>query len=126
MADSKSASGVGSGGMVSKIEAARIATAAGIDLAIISGHGPHALARVTHTGHGTVFVGEGHPSAGKAWIAGGLTSGGPIRVDEGAAKALRAGNRLTAAGETVVEGNVESGDSVERIGRGWCKGRVWQ
>src|SRR3546814_1159730 len=56
MADRKSSSGMGSGGMVSKIEAARIATAAGIDLAIISGHGPHALARFTHTGHGTVFV----------------------------------------------------------------------
>src|SRR3546814_10545385 len=54
MADRKSSSGMGSGGMVSKIEAARIATAAGIDLAIISGHGPHALARFTHTGHGTV------------------------------------------------------------------------
>ncbi|RIA43590.1 glutamate 5-kinase [Hephaestia caeni] len=128
MADRKSSSGMGSGGMVSKIEAARIATAAGIDLAIISGHGPHALARFTHTGHGTVFVGEGHPTARKAWIAGGLTSGGTIRVDEGAAKALRAGNSLLSAGATAVEGNFARGDIVEivstkgrRIARGLCE-----
>ncbi|MCM8731827.1 glutamate 5-kinase [Hephaestia sp. GCM10023244] len=128
MADNKSSSGMGSGGMVSKIEAARIATGAGIDLAIISGHGPHALARFTHTGHGTVFIAEGHPSARKAWIAGGLTSGGTIRVDEGAAKALRAGNSLLSAGATAVEGNFARGDIVEivsvkgrRIARGLCE-----
>ncbi len=128
MADRKSSSGMGSGGMVSKIEAARIATTAGIDLAIISGHGPHALARFTHTGHGTVFLGEGNPSARKAWIAGGLTSGGTIRVDKGAIKALRAGNSLLSAGVTAVEGNFARGDIVEivstdgqRIARGLCE-----
>src|SRR3546814_11439380 len=118
MADRKSSSGMGSGGMVSKIEAARIATAAGIDLAIISGHGPHALARFTHTGHGTVFVGEGHPSARKAWIAGGLTPGGTIRVDEGAAKALRAGNRLLSAGAPAVEGHFARSDDVANVPTG--------
>src|SRR3546814_2735953 len=87
MADRKSSSGMGSGGMVSKIEATRIATAAGIDLAIISGHGPYALARFTHTGHGTVFVGERHPSARKAWISGVITSGCTIRHDIGRTKA---------------------------------------
>jgi glutamate 5-kinase len=128
MADRKSSSGMGSGGMVSKIEAARIATTAGIDLAIISGHGAHALARFTHTGHGTVFLGEGNPSARKAWIAGGLTSGGTIRVDKGAIKALRAGNSLLSAGVTAVEGNFARGDIVEivstdgqRNARGLCE-----
>jgi len=128
MADRKSASGMGSGGMVSKIEAARIATTAGMDLAIISGHGPHALARFTHTGHGTVFLGEGSPSARQAWIAGGLTSGGTIRVDAGAVKALRNGNSLLSAGVISVEGNFHRGDIVEivgpdgrRIARGLCE-----
>src|SRR3546814_15470320 len=96
----------------SKIEAERIATAAGIALAIISGHGPHALARFTHTGHGTVVVGEGHPSARKAWIAGGLTAGGTIRGDAGAAKAWRAANSLLSAGPTAAEGNYAAGDKV--------------
>jgi len=128
MADRKSSSGMGSGGMVSKIEAAKIATTAGMDLAIISGHGAHALARFTHTGHGTVFLGEGSPSARKAWIAGGLTSGGTVRVDEGAAKALRNGNSLLSAGVTSVEGNFHRGDIVDilgpdgrRIARGLCE-----
>ena len=128
MADGKSSSGMGSGGMISKIEAARIATTAGINLAIISGHGPHALARFTHTGHGTVFLGEGSPTARKAWIAGGLTSGGTIRVDDGAAKALRNGNSLLAAGVIGVTGNFNRGDIVEivaadgkRLARGLCE-----
>jgi glutamate 5-kinase len=128
MADRKSSSGMGSGGMVSKIEAAKIATTAGIDLAIISGHGAHALARFTHTGHGTVFIGEGSPSARQAWIAGGLTSGGTVRVDEGAVKALRTGNSLLSAGVTSVEGNFHRGDIVDivgpdgrRIARGLCE-----
>ena len=106
----------------------RIATTAGIDLAIISGHGPHALARFTHTGHGTVFLGEGSPTARKAWIAGGLTSGGTIRVDDGAATALRNGNSLLAAGVIGVTGNFNRGDIVEivaadgkRLARGLCE-----
>jgi glutamate 5-kinase len=118
MADRRSASGMGSGGMVSKIEAAKIATAAGIDLAIISGRTPHALARFAEAGRGTVFFGEGSPGARKAWIAGGLTSGGTIRVDEGAAVALRSGRSLLPAGVTRVEGDFRRGDVVEIVGPG--------
>jgi len=118
MADRRSASGMGSGGMVSKIEAAKIATTAGIDLAIISGRTPHALARFSETGRGTVFLGEGSPGARKAWIAGGLTSGGTIRVDDGAAQALRSGRSLLPAGVTGVEGDFRRGDVVEIVGPG--------
>jgi len=115
MADAKSASGMGSGGMVSKIEAAKIATAAGIDLAIISGREPHALARFAEAGHGTVFLGEGSSSARKAWIAGRLTSVGTIRVDAGATRALASGNSLLPAGVTAVEGQFHRGDMVEIV-----------
>jgi len=128
MADRRSASGMGSGGMVSKIEAARIATGAGIDLAIASGRIAHALARFAETGHGTVFLGENSPGARKAWIAGGLTSGGTVRVDAGAAAALRNGRSLLPAGVTAVEGSFRRGDVVEivdpegkRIARGLCE-----
>jgi glutamate 5-kinase len=117
-ADRRSASGMGSGGMVSKIEAAKIATAVGIDLAIVSGRTAHALARFAETGRGTVFLGEGSPGARKAWIAGGLTSGGTIRVDEGAVMALRNGRSLLPAGVTGIEGDFRRGDVVEIVGPG--------
>ncbi|HEU4959783.1 MAG TPA: glutamate 5-kinase [Sphingomonas sp.] len=116
MADGRSASGMGSGGMVSKVEAARIAAGAGIDLAIVSGRVPHALARFAETGRGTVFLGERGSSARKAWIAGGLTSGGTIRVDAGAARALKSGTSLLPAGVTSVEGSFHRGDVVEIVG----------
>jgi glutamate 5-kinase len=128
MADGRSASGMGSGGMVSKIAAARIATGAGIDLAIASGRVPHALARFAATGHGTVFLGEARPGARKAWIAGGLTSAGTIRIDRGAADALAGGRSLLPAGVTQVEGDFRRGDVVEvvdpenrRVARGLCE-----
>lgn len=125
MADNRSASGMGSGGMVSKIEAARIAAGAGIDLAIISGRIPHALSRFAETGRGTVFLGEESHGARKAWLSGGLTEAGVIYIDRGAAQALRDGNSLLPAGMTRVEGEFARGDLVlirddrgRRIARG--------
>lgn len=71
MADGGSASGMGSGGMVSKVAAARIATAAGAALAIASGRVDHPLdGEVRHT----LFVAERTAPARKAWLAGGLTA----------------------------------------------------
>ncbi|MFS0771724.1 glutamate 5-kinase [Sphingomonas sp. 1P08PE] len=109
MADAGSASGMGSGGMVSKIAAARIATGAGIPLAIasgrvdapLSGERPH-----------TLFVAERTATARKAWLSGGLTAAGTIRVDAGAAAALVGGGSLLAAGATAVEGDFARGDLV--------------
>jgi len=112
MADSKSSSGMGSGGMVSKIEAARIAASAGIDLAIISGHKEHALRHFFDTGHGTVFYGEGTHGARKAWLSGGLTEEGTIWIDKGAVQALQNGNSLLPAGTLRIEGNFARGDLV--------------
>ena len=109
MADGGSASGMGSGGMVSKIAAARIATGAGAHLAIASGRMEHPLAGDPRH---TLFVAERAASARKAWLAGGLTARGRVHVDAGAARALAAGGSLLAAGVTGVEGAFGRGDLV--------------
>lgn len=112
MADGGSGSGMGSGGMVSKIAAARIATAAGAHLAIVSGHRDHPLNAFADSGHGTVFVAEKAAPARKAWLAGGLTAKGEIHIDAGAVRALRGGNSLLAAGAVRVAGDFRRGDLV--------------
>jgi glutamate 5-kinase len=113
MADSRSGSGLGSGGMVAKLQAAKIANAAGAHLAILSGKLDRPLARFAETGRGTVFVAAGGARAKKAWLAGRLTAKGRLQVDAGAAKALRDGRSLLAAGVTAVDGRFERGDVIE-------------
>lgn len=115
MADGGSASGMGSGGMISKLEAARIAQAAGAHLAIISGHHDRPLAAFEASGRGTVFVAEKGASARKAWLAGRLTSKGRIHVDAGAANALADGRSLLPAGATGVEGRFSRGDVLDIV-----------
>lgn len=109
MADKGSASGMGSGGMVSKIAAARIANAAGAHLAIASGRVEHPLS--TAARH-TLFAAEKTAPARKAWLAGGLTARGTIHVDAGAARALATGKSLLAAGATRIEGSFTRGDLI--------------
>ncbi|TPG14451.1 glutamate 5-kinase [Sphingomonas oligophenolica] len=109
MADRGSASGMGSGGMVSKIAAARIANAAGAHLAIASGRVDRPLSGGERH---TLFVAEKSASARKAWLAGGLTAQGRVTVDAGAVAALAAGKSLLAAGATAVEGDFARGDLV--------------
>ena len=109
MADRGSASGMGSGGMVSKIEAARIACGAGVALAIASGHVERPLSA---TARHTLFVPEKRARARKAWLAGRLTARGAIHVDAGAARALGEGRSLLAAGATGVTGRFARGDLV--------------
>ncbi|MFC3581734.1 glutamate 5-kinase [Sphingomonas hylomeconis] len=113
MADRGSASGMGSGGMVSKIAAARIANAAGAHLAIASGRIANPLSKAARH---TLFVAERSAPARKAWLAGGLTAKGAIHVDIGAAGALAKGNSLLAAGATRIEGAFARGDLVTVVG----------
>ncbi|WP_260582185.1 glutamate 5-kinase [Sphingopyxis sp. PET50] len=113
MADSGSASGMGSGGMVSKIAAARIANAAGAHLAIASGRIDRPLS--TEARH-SLFVAERGASARKAWLAGGLTAKGRLTIDAGAAKALRGGASLLAAGVTAASGRFARGDILDIAG----------
>ncbi|MDO9368772.1 MAG: glutamate 5-kinase [Sphingopyxis sp.] len=113
MADTGSASGMGSGGMVSKIAAARIANAAGAHLAIASGHSDRPLS--TEARH-TLFVAEKGASARKAWLAGGLTAKGRLTIDAGAVRALRGGASLLAAGVSGVAGVFARGDVLDIAG----------
>ncbi|GAA0733599.1 glutamate 5-kinase [Sphingomonas japonica] len=115
MADSGSASGMGSGGMISKIAAARIANAAGAQLAIANGRADRPLsADARHT----IFLAEKGASARKAWLAGGLTARGTIHIDAGAVRALAGGASLLAAGALRVEGEFARGDLVVLAGPG--------
>ncbi|SNS74451.1 glutamate 5-kinase [Sphingopyxis indica] len=113
MADAGSASGMGSGGMVSKIAAARIAGAAGAHLAITSGRIERPLS--TAARH-TIFVAEKGASARKAWLAGGLTARGRLVIDAGAVKALQGGASLLAAGITSASGEFARGDILDIAG----------
>ncbi len=116
MADSASASGMGSGGMVSKIEAARIATGAGAHLAIVSGRVDAPLGHWAAGARGTIFMGARRRGARKNWIAGRLTVKGTICVDAGAADALASGRSLLPAGVTESRGSYARGDVIDIIG----------
>lgn len=109
------ASDMGSGGMTSKIQAARIAMAAGIPLAIASGEPDSPLRAFTETGRGTIFTADSAPSARESWMAGRLTATGSVTIDAGAAKALRDGNSLLPAGVTCVSGAFDRGDVVDIV-----------
>ncbi len=114
MASAASSSGIGAGGMASKIEAARIATSSGVDLVIISGTEPDPLARIDD-GRGTRFIADKRAKSRKAWLAGRLTVKGAIEIDDGAAKALAGGASLLAAGAKRVSGSFVRGDVVDVV-----------
>lgn len=118
MADSGSSSGLGSGGMVSKLEAARIANLAGIELSIISGKEDHPLDRYADTKVGTLFKAGDGSGARKAWLGGRLTSAGRITIDTGAAAALIKGSSLLAAGIVATDGEFKRSDVIEIISEG--------
>ena len=88
MATGGSSSGMGSGGMTSKLQAAEIAELAGIALAIASGLHDAPIARVTDEGIGTLFLPRRKAGARKAWLGGRLRLKGALVVDAGAANAL--------------------------------------
>lgn len=113
MADGGSASGMGSGGMLSKLEAARIATSAGAHLAIANGTRDHPLAALEQTGRCTVFTAGKQGKGRKLWLAGRMTARGRITIDSGAEAALAKGSSLLAAGATLVEGRFVRGDVIE-------------
>ena len=108
-----SSSEVGSGGMATKVLAAKIAVAAGCNLCIAAGREVHPLARIESGARCTWFLADGSPvAARKQWIAGTLSPGGELLVDDGAAKALRDGRSLLPAGVVRVSGRFGRGDAV--------------
>jgi glutamate 5-kinase len=114
------------GGMQTKIEAAKIATAAGTAMVIASGKPVHPLRRISEGAECTWFLPEANPvTARKKWISGRLETRGVLVIDDGAIKALRAGKSLLPAGVRSVEGRFQRGDAVsirglsgEEVGRG--------
>ena len=106
-------SGVGSGGMSTKVAAGRIATAAGCNLCIATGRRANPLRAIESGERCTWFRRTGTPRAvRKQWIAGTLRPGGRMTVDAGAAAALRRGKSLLPAGVVAVDGSFERGDTV--------------
>ncbi|MBN9559344.1 MAG: glutamate 5-kinase [Alphaproteobacteria bacterium] len=105
--------GYSSGGMRTKLTAARIATQAGCAMAITLGDVAHPLRALEQGARCTWFLPapEGR-SARKRWIAGALAPLGAFAVDAGAARALAAGSSLLPAGVRGVEGRFERGDPV--------------
>jgi len=118
MATGGSSSGLGSGGMTSKLQAAEIAELAGIALAIIDGRPDRPVAAALDKGEGTLFVPRGRKQARKAWLGGRLRLKGAVSIDAGAVKALRKGGSLLATGVTGVEGSFQRGDAIAVRGPG--------
>ena len=105
--------GVGTGGMATKLAAARIASAAGCATVITLGHRPSPLQALEDGERATVIEPSTTPAAAyKAWIAGSLAPAGVLVVDEGAAQAVRRGKSLLAAGVRRTEGRFDKGDAV--------------
>lgn len=122
----ESRSGFGRGGMITKLAAARIATAAGCRMVIASGKQMRPVQAVEQGCRATWFLTPESPRAArKAWIAGSLKTRGTVTVDHGAARALAQGRSLLPAGIIAVDGRFERGDAVivadkdgQELGRG--------
>jgi glutamate 5-kinase len=121
-----SISGLGRGGMTSKLIAAKIATGAGCDVIIAKGESPNPVAAIAEGARHTIFRASLSPAlARKRWIAGGLKPEGALVIDEGAVRALKEGKSLLPAGIRQIDGRFERGDAVvvkDRDGREVARG----
>ena len=105
--------GYSSGGMVTKLAAARIAMSAGCRMAIADGRRMNPLQAILDGGTCSWFLPASEPkTARKRWIAGSLKPSGTLVVDAGALAALKSGRSLLPAGIVKVEGRFERGDAV--------------
>ncbi len=112
-------SSFGTGGMASKLEAARVAMRGGVAAAIISGHDENALSRLlSGADQGTLFLcSVDRQRKRQHWISEVLQATGHIYIDAGAARALlEHGSSLLSVGVTKVDGVFDKGDCVEIIG----------
>ncbi len=101
------------GGMTTKIEAAKIATAGGTHMVIASGRVAHPLQAIAEDGRCSWFLTPANPvGARKKWIAGSLEPKGTLTIDKGAVAALRRGKSLLPAGVIRIEGAFARGDAV--------------
>lgn len=110
--------GYSSGGMVTKIAAARVALSAGCRMVIAKGKRMNPLAALERRPEDggalcTWFLPSAEPtSARKAWIAGHVNATGVLVVDDGATRALSNGASLLPAGVSAVQGDFDRGDVV--------------
>ena len=105
--------GLGTGGMVTKLAAAKVCLAAGCRMVIARGSELHPLRELAKGSRCTWFTPSATPqTARKRWIAGTLKPAGAIVVDAGALKALKQGKSLLPAGVSAVEGRFGAGDAV--------------
>jgi glutamate 5-kinase len=118
----------GSGGMRTKIDAARIAVGAGCRMAIASGRSKRPISVLRGGGKATWFLPSATPGAArKQWIGGTLSPKGSVRIDPGAERALASGRSLLPAGVIAVEGQFERGDAVRVVasdGRELARGLI--
>jgi len=105
------------GGMRTKIDAGKIATAAGTAMIITAGNRMNPLAAIDRGERATFFAPSENPVKGyKTWIAGNLEPAGRLHVDSGAEAALMQGKSLLPAGVRQVSGNFSRGDTVAVLG----------
>jgi len=103
----------GTGGMRTKIDAAKIAAAAGCATIIARGDVDRPLGALRDGARATLFTPKATPEkARRAWIAGRLKPHGRITIDAGAVAALRKGASLLPAGVADVQGGFEKGEAV--------------
>ena len=101
------------GGMRTKIEAGKIATAGGAHMVIASGRVMHPLRAIRSGARATWFLTPANPvTSRKKWIAGSLEPKGTLTIDAGAVAALRRGKSLLPAGVVRVDGAFARGDAV--------------
>jgi glutamate 5-kinase len=111
------------GGMVTKLQAAQIATAAGCATLICLGTLASPLSRLAQGERYTVFTPSESPlSARSAWIAGHIHPSGSLHVDAGAARAMGARKSLLPVGVVATEGSYEKGDVVRILHEKTCIG----
>ena len=104
---------VGTGGMVTKLIAAKVAVGAGCSMVIANGHEFNPIRRIEEGATCTWFMPKETPrSARKHWIAGTLNPVGKLIIDDGALKALQSGKSLLPAGVAGVDGEFQKGDAV--------------
>jgi glutamate 5-kinase len=107
------APGISSGGMVTKLQAARIAMAAGCRMVLGQGRTNRPLAAIEEGARCTWFLPSASPlTARKRWIAGAIAPAGAVMVDDGAVTALLEGSSLLPAGIIGVDGAFEKGDAI--------------
>ena len=112
-----SGSTYGSGGMVTKLEAAEIAMRAGCHMVLTTGRPIRPLQALQNGGRSTLFRAADNPyGARKNWIAGSLQPSGSLHIDAGALDALHQGKSLLPVGIKSLEGQFERGDCVHIIG----------